>query len=304
MRLSFNTGFMGPMLVLLVQVPFAAAEMTRGMGGAASIQLTDKGLTVQATDLPKSELLSRIAAVYGASLRLQGTFSARTSISFRDLSISAAVRRIVDGGHFVILHDAAAAARLAGRPVEIRVYAPRRATAVDRAGDPAHPRPADLPRTGKAPEDRSAAIDEPAIIDLGRPAIEALAARAGAADIQALGEVVERHGDDAMRYLALDLLTDIGNDAAVQAVERGLGDENPLFRSNAVATLGDIVAADAARSLGQVVFGESDPSVRLLAVESLALRQGEPVKAFLKAAAVDPDPAVREAAVGALRGFD
>jgi HEAT repeat protein len=130
-----------------------------------------------------------------------------------------------------------------------------------------------------------------------------MAERGWPADLDTLGTVITEHPDLEIRYLAVALLGDIPDDRAVLAIERGLGDQDPLFRSHVVATLGINEMPDAVRSLGYVIFGESDPGIRSLAVRNLSLRDDEPAREFLAAAARDPHPLVRRAAANALKSL-
>jgi HEAT repeat protein len=152
-------------------------------------------------------------------------------------------------------------------------------------------------------DEQSPGDEEQAHGDLTGQQIESMAESRAPEDLDTLATVVAEHPDVEMRYLAIALLGDIPDDRAVLAIERGLADPDPLFRSHVVATLGISEAPEAVRSLGFVIFGESDPNLRLLAVHNLAIREEEPARAFLTDAARDPDPAVRRAAAKALRAI-
>jgi hypothetical protein len=91
---------------------------------------------------------------------------------------------------------------------------------------------------------------------------------------------------------------DSGDRARLRALDRLSGRVDRV----AIAALGRILVEgeDPAVRLGQVLFGDEDHEVRLLAVDHLARDPGEAAHAFLQAAADDPDQEVRATARQAL----
>lgn len=266
------------------------------------LKLSEKGLTLKAHDVPLDRILVRIAELYGTSITLEGKLATPVTLSFRGLSLQDAIRRLVGEAAVMILHEPPSSHGVAARPSKIWVYAS--AQGQRNVADSGSSKGIDEPQSKMdSASDAPPTAEEPAPRDATQAEIEAMAERRTPGDLDALGAVVSEHLAVQMRYLAVTLLGDIPEDRAVLAIERGLGDEDPLFRSYVVETLGTNHALDAVRSLGYVVYGEPDPSVRLLAVSSLAIRAEGPAREFLADAARDPDPAVRRAAANALRGY-
>ena len=266
-----------------------------------SVRLAEGGLSVRATKTPVERILSEIAGAYGASTVMEGTFAAPISVSFTDLTLAEAIRRLVGKAPFLILYAPDPDGVGRSRPSAIRIYA-----APDSSGYKDQVKAAPDKANGDRAESATGlgkprVAESPDHPDLTASEVEALAARAVPQDLDALGRVVEDHPDLQVRYLALTLLGDIPDQRVVLAIERGLGEEDPLFRSYVVEVLSRVDVADAVRSLGQVLYGEPDPLVRLLAVNGLAGRDEEPARAFLQVAVEDPDRRVRAAAARALQ---
>lgn len=240
----------------------------------------------------------------GFTLVLQGTVDHQVSAHFKELPIARALRRIVGSDYaLVMLYEPSAPGAPLGRLLEVRVYG-------DLRGDPAQVTiaPAAVPTparaTGGSPAAGSGTTDAggpdaysgPA----GLAAVRTLAARGDPAAVAALGRILDTSTDPAVRRAAIEALGGIGGDKAAGAAARGLGDEDPAIRALVVETLGDMEGDRATRTLGQVLFGEPEPDIRLAAVARLRERDSAVARAFLDAAAGDPDPLVRDAALKAL----
>jgi hypothetical protein len=263
------------------------------------LEITEKGLNLEAADVPLDQILLRIAELYDTPIAMEGKLAAPVTLSFRDLSLKEAIRRLVGGATFMILHGPHSSDGMPARPSKIWIYASVPGTRS--TPDDLSPNAMDEPQnTLESARDAAAEAEKPDPRDATQEDIEAMAERGAPEDLDGLGRVVAEHPDLQMKYLAVTLLGDIHEDRAVLAIERGLGDQDPMFRSYVVDILGTNQALDAVRSLGYVIFGESDPSVRSLAVTNLQLREEEPAREFLLAAASDPDSAVRRLAAGAL----
>lgn len=284
--------------LLIVQIDSANAE-TEIVGLERFVQVTEKGLTLEAVQVPLDRILAGIGELYDTPIALEGNLATPITLSFRDLSLQEAMRRLVGEATFMILHEPSSFEGAPARPSKIWVYGAvpgTRTVANDLSSMGAENSGAGVEADGSAVTDAEGAIPGEATQEV----IEAMAERGEPEDLDALGRVVAEHPDVQMRYLAVTLLGDIHSDRAVLAIERGLGDEDPLFRSYLVETLGTNQALDAVRSLGRVLYGERNPEIRLIAVQNLALRDEEPVDVFLKVATVDSDKQVRLAAAKAL----
>jgi hypothetical protein len=86
----------------------------------------------------------------------------------------------------------------------------------------------------------------------------------------------------------------------IEGIEANLGNPDASARMEVVSLLESIESDRIVPLLGQILFGDPDPGVRLAAMEALARQRGEAAKAFLEAATNDRDTAVRETAILAL----
>ena len=88
--------------------------------------------------------------------------------------------------------------------------------------------------------------------------------------------------------------------AAASVLVKGLGDEDAAVRTEVVRALGEVGGGKATQALGRMVFGEKDPTVRWIVVQSLAAQRSKAARMFLESAARDQDNRVRETAKQAL----
>jgi len=122
--------------------------------------------------------------------------------------------------------------------------------------------------------------------------------------IRALGRFLALDAEPAIRNEAALALGDIGSEAASQALALGLGDSDPDVRFQVVEAMGGVARQRTTLVLGQVLFGETDPEVRMSAIAGLGRSRSEAAWAFLEAATEDPDPEVRKIANGILATWD
>ena len=102
--------------------------------------------------------------------------------------------------------------------------------------------------------------------------------------------------DPAVRSAAMAMLAERGGEAAFNAIADGVGDPEPQLRAQAMETL---VAMDRQRaypSVGRVMFGDPDVSLRLKALRLLAQSEDEVSAVLLSAAAQDSVEAVSKLA--------
>ena len=122
--------------------------------------------------------------------------------------------------------------------------------------------------------------------------------------IRALGRFLALDAEPAIRNEAALALGDIGSEAASQALALGLGDSDPDVRFQVVEAMGGVARQRTTLILGQVLFGETDPEVRMSAIAGLSRSRSEAAWAFLEAATEDPDPEVRKIANDLLAIWD
>ncbi|HTA21587.1 MAG TPA: HEAT repeat domain-containing protein, partial [Polyangia bacterium] len=131
-------------------------------------------------------------------------------------------------------------------------------------------------------------------------ALEALARLADPAAVPALARLAERGEPADLRALALDALTAIGDDRAVEVLPRALGDGDAGVRARAVrlaARLGAVAPADAVAQR----LADPDPDVRLQAALALGrLPARREVAPPILAALAPGTPPLTEAAASSL----
>lgn len=109
--------------------------------------------------------------------------------------------------------------------------------------------------------------------------------------------------DGVVSEEARAVLRVIGGDDAVTAVTTGLAEPETERRRAVIASLGRVGPA-AVSLLGQVLFSESDPALRWLAVEQLSHIATPAAMSLLAQAKNDDDPRVTQAASDALSGWE
>jgi len=266
------------------------------------------GLTVQGTQVSAdlnavslAVLLREMGQRAGFAVVLQGDLDHLVSAHFRDLPMDAALRRVVGSEHALVMrYEPAREPGMPGRLLEVRVYGDVRGDPDRVTVAPVAPRGEGGAQKVEAPPgpdpEAPGAYSGPA----GMAAVRALAARGDAASVAALGRILDTSSDPAVRREAIEALSRIGGEEAADALAHGLGDDDSAIRTGVVDALGDMGDEHATRMLGQVLFSESEPDIRLTAVARLGERDSDAARAFLDAAADDPDPLVRDAARKAL----
>ena len=110
-----------------------------------------------------------------------------------------------------------------------------------------------------------------------------------------LREVLQQDLDSQVRSRAIELLGEIGSASALDVLELGLADADTQIRIETINTLGFVAGEDAIPMLGQMLFSETDSTVRQHAIEIIALQpQSDAVQAFLHVAAQDTNRNIRE----------
>lgn len=122
--------------------------------------------------------------------------------------------------------------------------------------------------------------------------------------ISGLSEIIatkEQHLES--KLYAIEQLSYLAhNKTIVNAMAEGLADDRPEIREQVVNALGKLDYPNAHQILGQVIFGEQDPNLRLQAVKQLANIHTPVSEAFIKAATEDKNPAVQAEAEFLLEG--
>ncbi len=96
------------------------------------------------------------------------------------------------------------------------------------------------------------------------------------------------------KQYAIEQLSSLAhNEAVVNAVAGGLADDRPEIREHVINALGQIEHDAAQQILGQIIFGEREPGLRLQAVKQLANIHTPASEVFIKAAAEDKNSTVK-----------
>ncbi len=287
----------------------------------------DSGLlTLHADDASLADVLTVVGQQSGIEIIMQGDLGSPVTKSFVDEPLGGAIADLLRDTIFVMTYGKALAENDPPPLVQIRVIA--------RSASPAAPATAsagDYPATastGDYGEDHTeAAIAARRAMALGfepvpendvglfadlaglennqrQYAMQWLGEQGDAEAIGALGRFLALDSDPAIRIEAALALGDIGNEAASQALVLGLGDRNPDVRFQIVEAMGGVAGQRTTLVLGQIVFGETDPEVRMSAIAGLGRSRGEAARVFLEAATEDRNPDARKMANDILATWD
>jgi len=118
--------------------------------------------------------------------------------------------------------------------------------------------------------------------------------------ISLLAYILATDRESSVRRKALWALTQSPVEQGQQALETGLADDDYLLRIETIQMLDMSHGEEALPSIGQVLFNEPDPLVRLEAVYALAEHQTLAAQSLLQVAAKDENSIVREVAADLL----
>lgn len=270
------------------------------------VRLADGLLSVDARGVPLADVLHAIFDGTPVRVVLVGALDAPVDRSIKSVALEKALRRLVGDAALVMVYTPAdAAGETARRLTEVRVYGGVRGNpALARAPRTDPPAPAaDEPARGATPRPDAA----PARPAAPRPdarrrlrTVSALGARGDAGAVRELGAILGSDEDPRVRAAAARALVRVGDERAADALMTGLGDPDADIRSAVVDGLGTIGGEHATLGLGQVLFSEADPALRVQAVLHLAAIRADSARALVEAVATDANADVREAAEYAL----
>ncbi len=115
--------------------------------------------------------------------------------------------------------------------------------------------------------------------------------------IRLLKDIIEQDDSGSERKNAIQELAMIGDLAALETLEIGLGDDDDTVRNEVIKALSQIDEQRSSLALGQVILGDPDPAMRMEALESIAWHNPDIARIFVDAAAIDDtDMSVRDTA--------
>jgi HEAT repeat protein len=112
--------------------------------------------------------------------------------------------------------------------------------------------------------------------------------------LQTLQVVLQQDRDVSVREEALAVLDSIGGKLAFSIISTAVGDDSSVLRHAALESLWKYNTSDRLPIVGQVMFGDPNPTMRLEAVRLLGSESNPVARSFLIAAREDPDERVRQ----------
>jgi len=266
-------------------------------GSCDDIRLHEGLISVQCDNATLAEVLRAVARETGIRLHIRDVdFLQKSSWSLVDRPLLEAVRQLV-GTHNMAMTFAEGSGQEDDRRISsLWVFGNTAASqaALEAAMVEASPVTAGELRA----EARENLSDPDSLVRLD--AIQTLADSEDQNDVDILTRVMLEDDDPAVQEQARSVLEKRTGENVTAIVENGLGDADYLVRAETVRYLGQAEQGRVAPSLGQVLFSDPDPLIRLEAVLAIAQHHGEASRAFLQVAAKDEDSMVREAALYAL----
>jgi hypothetical protein len=255
----------------------------------AKVEVTGGLLTLRGNGAPLSAVVRAIGEKAGFETTVKGELDRPVTLSFSRVPLERGLRELLDGVATAMLYAPAQSENETRRLIEVRLYGWART-------------PPPRPREPLAPDviARLFGADPDGRIE----AIQELARSANVHAIDPLARVLAQDADPAVRGQAAGALGQIGDPVVVPALKPALEDDEQVVQIRAIRALARVDAEDAADLLGDVLLNHAARRSRLTAAWALG-RQASPLaRAYLQAAANDPDEAVREAAGRSLSLLD
>lgn len=266
-------------------------------GPTVDIRFQQGLISVQSENATLAEVLRAVAGETGIQLHIRDEdFQQKSPWSLVDRPLLEAIRQLAGTHNMAITFADRSSQETARRISSLWIFGNTAASqaALEAAMAVASPDTAEQVRA-KTHEELS---DPDPLVRLG--AIQRLADSEDRNDVMILTRVMLEDDDPAVREQARSALEKLTGEAAAVTVENGLGDADYLVRAETVRFLAQAEQGRITPSLGQVLFSDPDPLIRLEAVLAIAQHHGEASRAFLQVAAKDEDSMVREAALYAL----
>lgn len=315
----FGKGFVVRLMPLLViacvmgplpgfGLPWArAAEPASKM----AIQIHNGLLSVDVHKEPLIKVLADIAQKTRSRLVVYGKVDTEVTQTFTDVPIDKGIRRLVGAHSVAIFH------RIGHGPTdghllqgisEVWVFGSSFGGA--RVVTEAIPDPAEKVSSDTSPEDWQSKPGDAAAGSAEPSPANREDARFKTppdfqdAEVNHWANVLFTSNDPVYKEQAVTELFRLDSDDSVVAIGTVLGDGSVALRRHVVQSLGRMENERALPLLGQALIGDDDPSVRLAAAQVFSKLPSEMSRAFLKAAANDPDDRVKTFAIRALATYN
>ncbi len=261
---------------------------------AIDIEFTDGRIWLTADQAPLTALLHEVAKTTGFTLVILGNIddpASPVSITIAAGTVTETIAQLTEGLSTMI--------EVPGKDQPMKLW-------VFGAPDGGQTKHVLKQHTSDAPPDANEATlnkpDElPTELDNPNPLIRAAALEQlygydKEVAIRTLREILREDTSVVVRRNAIRMLGSLGDDDAYDALTTGLGDEDSQLRQLTLTSLTQINATRAVQQMGAVIYNDSNPEVRLAAVNLLKQSSNPAAEYLLKVAWQDNDERVREAA--------
>lgn len=256
---------------------------------AGQIDFDDGLLSVTAEDVSLIELMREIAALADFEVSGYGNLSGYVgSWTFTDMPLTKAIVKLLRDTNSIITYRSG---NNAEAEVEIsRIYL------LGSSSETASPIRIETVETGL---DGQLRLDQAVEgeVESRLAAIDRTEGLTDAITLQDLAFALKHDPDPGVRIRAISALEGIGGEAAVTALETGIGDQDAAVRKQLMQTFANLDDERIPLWLGQVLMSDPEEEVRLEAVKAVGRKDGDIARSFLEAATVDNSSMVSEEAL-------
>lgn len=236
---------------------------------APTIQLHQHAglFTLQTNHAPLQQVLTSLAEHAGFDLRIHGDLgTVQHSGEYHQVTLLTLVRTVTSDYNTVMLYRTDAANPAHKQLAALRIFAPS---------------PTNVTQSTVATQIR---------------AIDRLEGLTQSDVVTSLRDTLRQAHEPRVRVRAVHALEDIGGADIVPHLEAALADQSPLVRAELATAFGNIQHPNALLALGQLLFGDKEPKVRLAALHSLQTRADPAGRSFVQSALQDQSQQVRSLA--------
>jgi len=273
---SFSTRFAVACLMLVVL-------QSQAFPGDLEIKVEAGLITLEADDVPLSELIHAIAAQSGFEVNLAGEFTDLVTVSLAGVTVKEALDQLVGKIDRFVVYNASPKGTTNRSIQKLWLFAASNSANNPRVSNTRAVMSDDL-------QSNDANIRSQAILRLSG---------AGGATEEVLDTLIQALQDDQeplVRNNAAIALGALHDERAVPALELALEDEHDSVRMQAINALSQIGGERATLALGEILLQDTDTTRRVTAAMGLQKLGTELARSLLDSVADDPDEQVRRAA--------